>query len=167
MADKKEEGDAQKRNRKKLFIIIGAVVLVLLIGGGVGGYFLLKKNDPPPEQKDPGENVPVPELSQQTTVGPMVNVDEFIVNIISSDTPHYVKASLSMELNDETTVDEVQKRMPQIRDSVLLLIGNKTFEELQDLQGKKQLKAELLAKINSFLQTGQVKAIYFTNFVVQ
>jgi len=97
----------------------------------------------------------------------MVNVEEFIVNIISSDTPHYVKASLSMELSHEGTVEEVEKRMPQIRDAVLLLIGNKTFEELQDLQGKKQLKAELLAKINSFLQTGQVKAIYFTNFVVQ
>ena len=57
--------------------------------------------------------------------------------------------------------------MPQVRDAVLLLIGNKTYEELQDLQGKKQLKAELMNKINSFLQTGKVSSVYFTNFVVQ
>ena len=57
--------------------------------------------------------------------------------------------------------------MPQIRDAILLLVGNKTFEELQDLQGKKQLKAELLSKINAILQSGQAKSIYFTDFVVQ
>ena len=57
--------------------------------------------------------------------------------------------------------------MPQIRDSILLLIGNKTYEELQDLQGKKQLKAELTSKLNSILHYGKVKEIYFTDFVVQ
>lgn len=36
--------------------------------------------------------------------------------------------------------------MPQIRDAILLLIGNKTVEELQDIQGKNQVKAELKAR---------------------
>ena len=37
----------------------------------------------------------------------------------------------------EAVKPEVEQRMPQVRDAVLLLIGNKTYEELQDLQGKK------------------------------
>jgi flagellar FliL protein len=57
--------------------------------------------------------------------------------------------------------------MPQIKDAVLLLIGNKTFNELNDLQGKIQLRAELINKINSILPKGKVKRIYFTDFVVQ
>jgi flagellar FliL protein len=89
------------------------------------------------------------------------------VNIISGDTAHYVKASLTVELTNIEVQSEVEKRMPQMRDSILLLISNKTYEELQDLQGKKQLKAEILSKLNSFLQTGQVRSVYFTNFVVQ
>jgi flagellar FliL protein len=97
----------------------------------------------------------------------MVNIEEFIVNIISGDAAHYVKASLTVELTNANVQIEVENRMPQMRDAILLLIGNKTYEELQDLQGKKQLKAELMSKINSFLQTGKVKSIYFTNFVVQ
>jgi flagellar FliL protein len=48
-----------------------------------------------------------------------------------------------------------------------MLVGNKTYEELQDLQGKRQLKAEMIVKINSFLRAGQVNNIYFTDFVVQ
>jgi len=167
MAEKKEDQAPESGSKKKLFIIIGVVVLLVLIGGGVAGWFFLKPEPPPPEELDPGLQVPVPDLSQTTEIGPMVNIDEFVVNIISGDTPHYVKASLTVELSGEKVQPEVEQRMPQVRDAVLLLIGNKTYEELQDLQGKRQLKAELTSKINSFLQTGKVRAIYFTNFVVQ
>jgi len=126
------------------------------------------KSDPVPEEDpDPGLDVPVPEITQSNTIGPMVEIKEFIVNIISEDDGHYVKASLTIELDKEMALEETNKRMAQIRDSILLLVGNKTYEELQDLQGKKQLKAELISRINSFLQTGKVKAIYFTDFVVQ
>ncbi len=57
--------------------------------------------------------------------------------------------------------------MPQIRDAILLLIGNKTYEELQDIQGKNQVKAEVKSRINSFLRTGKVNNVYPTDFVVQ
>lgn len=154
-------------SKKKLIIIIGAVVLLLIVGGGAGAWFFLKKDPPAPEEKDPGLQVPVPALNKEAEIGPMVNIDEFIVNIISGDTAHYVKASLTVELTNEQVQGEVEKRMPQMRDAILLLISNKTYEELQDLQGKRQLKAEISSKINSFLQSGQIKSVYFTNFVVQ
>ncbi len=96
-----------------------------------------------------------------------LRTEEFIVNIISADSNHYVKASLTVELTNEETREEVESRMPQMRDAILLLLGNKTYEELQDLQGKRQLKAEIINRINSFLQAGKVKSVYFTNFVVQ
>lgn len=166
MAEKTEETAESGGSKKMLFIIIGGVVLLLLIGGGVA-FFLLSGKEPPPEEQDPGLQVPVPDLKPESKIGPMVNIEEFIVNIISADTPHYVKASLTVELDNEDVMAEVEQRMPQVRDAVLLLIGNKTFEELQDLQGKRQLKAELTSRINSFLVKGKVKSIYFTNFVVQ
>lgn len=181
--EKKEEGGG--KSKKKLFIIISAAVLVVLILGGVGGYFFLKKSPATAEQPaghgaagqeaagGHGEaapsngEVPVPGAGPKIEMGPMVKIDEFIVNIISEEGSHYVKTSMSIEMTNAAVVDEATTRMPQIRDAILLLIGNKTFEELQDLQGKKQLKAEITSKINSFLQTGQVKSIYFTDFVVQ
>ena len=168
MAEKKEAGVEKSGSKKKLFIIIGAVVVVLLIGGGFGTWwFLLRDKPDAKDEKDPAQQVTVPVVGQQATIGPMVNIEEFIVNIISGDAAHYVKASLTVELTNELVKTEVEQRMPQMRDAILLLISNKTYEELQDLQGKKQLKAELLSTINSFLQTGKVVSIYFTNFVVQ
>lgn len=165
-SSKTAETSEKGGSKKKIFIIIGLIGLVLLIGGAVAAYFLFMKK-PPQEEKDPGLDVPVPEISQQAEIGPMVDIAEFIVNIISEENNHYVKASLTIELSNEPAKEEVEKRMPQIRDAILLLVGNKTFEELQDLQGKKQLKAELLSKINAILHTGLAKSIYFTDFVVQ
>lgn len=165
MADEKEKKEGGG-NKKKLIIIIAAVVLVLLIGGGVAGFFMMK-NKKQEEEPDPAQEVPVPEISQETEIGPMVEISEFIANIISEDNNHYVKAAMSLELSSEAAKEEATLRMPQIRDSILLLIGNKTYDELHDLQGKKQLKAEILSKINGYLQSGKVRAIYFTDFVVQ
>ncbi|MFV0438994.1 MAG: flagellar basal body-associated protein FliL [Desulfopila sp.] len=165
-APKKEENEGG--GKKKLIIIIAAaLVLLLALGGGAAFYLLKMKKDEEETKKDPGQEVPVPELNPAATIGPMVDINEFVVNIISDDANHYVKASLTIELTNEQAKEELNQRMPQIRDSILLLVGNKTYEELLDLQGKKQLKAELTSKINSILQTGKVKAIYFTDFVVQ
>ncbi|MBU1567389.1 MAG: flagellar basal body-associated FliL family protein [Proteobacteria bacterium] len=168
MAEKKTEvAEPKSGSKKKLFLIIGLIAVVLLAGGGTAAFLMLKKAPESKETQDPAKHIPVPDLNQQADIGPQVNIEEFIVNIISGDTPHYVKASLTVELTNPEVKAEVEKRMPQMRDAILLLIGNKTYEELQDLQGKKQLKAELTSKINSFLKTGKVKAVYLTNFVVQ
>ncbi len=170
MAEKKDSAESSEKGgsrKMKIIIIAAAGALLLLIIIGVAAFFLLKPEPQAEKQLDPGLEVPVPEITQGTEIGPMVDIKEFIVNIISEDGRHYVKASLTIELDKEETVEETNKRMPQIRDAILLLVGNKTYEELQDLQGKKQLKAELLSKINAIMQTGKVKAIYFTDFVVQ
>jgi len=164
--DKKNNEEEESGSKKKLIIIIAGVVVLLLIIAGAA-FFFLKPAPEIVEEADPGLDVPVPEITVSQEIGPMVEIAEFVVNIISEDGRHYVKAALTIELDKEEAIEETSKRMPQIRDAILLLVGNKTFEELHDLQGKKQLKAELVSKINSFLQTGKVKAIYFTDFVVQ
>ncbi len=166
MAEELEKINTSGSSKKKLYIIIGLVVLIILIGASVAAFFLLKK-EPASEGKGLETGAPVPELTQNSQIGPMVDIEEFIVNIISEDSNHYVKTSLTLELTSEESRQEIEERMPQTRDAILLLLGNKTYEELQDLQGKRQLKAELVNKINSFLQTGKVKSIYYTNFVVQ
>lgn len=171
MAEKeKKDVVAEKEGgggKKKLIIIIAAA-LILLIGIAVAVYFLFLKK-PPAEEQQPNEQMEMVQApaDEPTDIGPMVDIKEFIVNIISEEGTHYVKASLTLELNNEAVLEEANQRMPQIRDAALLLIGNKTFEELQDLQGKKQIKAELKNKINSFLRTGRVTNVYLTDFVVQ
>ena len=165
--DKAKDEAGKGGGKKKLLIIIAAALVLLIAGGGAGYFFLVYKPAQAKKAEESKAASLVKAVPDDAKIGPMVEIKEFVVNIIGTDAPHYVKASLSLELDKDTTTDEVNKRMPQIRDAILLLIGNKTFEELQDIQGKNQVKAELKSKINSFLKTGKVNNVYLTDFVVQ
>ncbi len=159
-AEQPEKGGGSK---KKLIIIIAAV-LVLLIGAGIGIFLFMGENA---EEKISPEQEQAELEKQAKQIGPMVNVDSFIVNILDDQESRYLKAAITLEVDGEEASMELSQRMPQIKDAILLLIGNKTFGELNDLQGKIQLRAELINKINSILLKGKVKRIYFTDFVVQ
>lgn len=173
--DENEE-DGPPKSKKKL-IIFGAAGLVLLIGIGIGAYLLTSSSSPDqaPETQvastapaNPVKQVGTgPGKSQSNQIGPMVEIEEFIVNLLDMDTTRYLKANITLEVDSEITVEEIQARMSQVRDAILLLAGNKNFSELRDLQGKMQLRAELLGHINTLLEKGQVNKIYFTNFVIQ
>ena len=163
MAKEADDKKAAGGGKKKLLIIVLIVVVLLLIGGGIGAYFLLSGEDP--QFAAEGEaNVQEQQVGQ---VGPMVSIESFIVNILDDEQSRYLKAAITLEADSEAAVMELNQRMPQIKDAILLLVGNKTFAELSDLQGKLQLRAELLNKINSILVQGKVRRIYFTDFVVQ
>ena len=159
-AEESEEGGGSK---KKLIIIIAAV-LVLLIGGGAGYFFFMGGEE---EEKISPEQEQAELEKQAKQVGPMVSIDSFIINILDDQESRYLKAAITIEVDSEEATMEINQRMPQLKDAILLLIGNKTFSELNDLQGKIQLRAELINKINSILLKGKVKRIYFTDFVVQ
>ncbi|MBN1957325.1 MAG: flagellar basal body-associated FliL family protein [Desulfuromonadales bacterium] len=135
----------------------------MLIGAGVGAFFFMGGEE---EKISPEEEQA--ELERQAKqVGPMVNIDSFVVNILDDEESRYLKAAITLEVSDEEASMELTQRMPQVKDAILLMIGNKTFSELNDLQGKIQLRAELINKVNSLLEKGRVKRIYFTDFVIQ
>jgi flagellar FliL protein len=153
---------AEGGSKKKLIIIIAAVVLLAVIGGGAA-FFLMgnKEAKPSPEAEAAAM------AAKAKNVGPMVNINSFIVNILDDEENRYLKAAITLEVDSQVTVDEINARLPQMQDAILLLIGNKTFSELRDMQGKMQLRAELLNRINEILTKGKVNRIYFTDFVVQ
>lgn len=159
--DTAEQADTGGSKNKLIIIIVAAVVLLI---GIVVGVFMFMGGE---EEKISPEQQQMDLEKQAKQVGPMIAIDSFIVNIIDDAESRYLKAAITLELSTPEGAAEVAERMPQIKDAILLLIGNKTFGELQDLQGKIQLRAELINRINSVLVYGKVKRIYFTDFVVQ
>ncbi|MEZ4598792.1 MAG: flagellar basal body-associated FliL family protein [Syntrophotaleaceae bacterium] len=167
MAEKEnasEQGSSTKKS--PLFLIIAGALAVLLIGGGITAFLLLKGEEPSTAAGSPGTEASVSPRSSDL-VGPMVDIEPFIVNILDPDGTRYLKAAITLEVQDETKSEAVKQRMPQVRDAILLLMGNKTFNELSDLQGKLQLRSELLDRLNEILGKDSVQKIYFTDFVVQ
>lgn len=174
MADKKTEEQTEKEvtGNKNLFIIFTVVALVVMIGIGVGAYFAGTRTAASTPAVEPAAET---EKAKSTSVvgnkvdelGPLVPINEFLINLLDKDNSRYLKATMTLEVDSEETAEEIKTRMPQIRDAILLLTSNKTFVELQDLQGKMQLRAELIGKLNTLLAKGRVQHIYITNFVIQ
>jgi flagellar protein FliL len=78
-----------------------------------------------------------------------------------------VRMEVSLEMLDEEGFEEVVGLGPQARDAIVRVINSKSYSDIETVQGKLQLKTQIAAELNDFLQAGVVKNVYFSDFVVQ
>jgi flagellar FliL protein len=107
------------------------------------------------------------EAAAPSHLGKIFSLEPFVVNIADRDRDRFLKLKTDIELSDDRVSAEMQQRLPQIRDLVISLLGSKSFDEVRTIEGKNFLREEMLLRINALLVTGNAKAIYFTEFVVQ
>jgi flagellar FliL protein len=161
--DKKEQVNDEAAPPKKgglvKWLIIGVAVLLVLGGGGFVSWktFL---NQPAEEVKE--ETAPV-----SVELGPTFPLETFIVNLAGAAGERYLKVRMELELKESSLVPELEKRTPQIRDTVLLLLSSKTFDDIATFRGKTKLRNEITSRLNAVLPPASIKKIYFTEFVVQ
>lgn len=149
----------------KMKIIIIAL-LVLIIAGGAAAYFLLLKGDGT-EGAKPADEVAVEDTAQNdSSLGVTHELDPFIVNL-AGDANRYLKVVVVLQLSTEGVAEEIKNRGPQIKDSVITVLSSKTPEEILTVQGKYDLKMELIKRVNAIVSTGVVRDLFFTEFVVQ
>jgi len=100
-------------------------------------------------------------------LGAMVALDPFIANLNDEDGRRYLKATLQLEFFQGKVPAEFNARLPQLRDLLLTLLSSKTFTEVRSPQGKAVLRDEIVTRLNHALRADLVKAVYFTEFIVQ
>jgi flagellar FliL protein len=67
----------------------------------------------------------------------------------------------------KSTGDELAKRMPQIRDAILMILPTKRYADISTTEGKIALREEILNAVNGLLASSQISRIYFKEFVIQ
>jgi len=167
MADEKEaKGEAapeeapKAKGGKLKWILIGFGLIALLGGGGAGGYLLLSGG-----KQEADASAPAPEEVQPTVIN--LQLDPFLVNLSDPGGGHYLKATLTLELENQHAVDWINARLPRVRDRVLLLLSSKTSEELLSAEGKFRLRDDVLRAVNETMKNDRATAVYLTEFVVQ
>ncbi|MDL1983696.1 MAG: flagellar basal body-associated FliL family protein [Deltaproteobacteria bacterium] len=95
------------------------------------------------------------------------SLDTFIVNLADKGGRRFLRVTMDLELKDESLAGEIDKRLSQIRDSILMIIPTKRFEDINRVEGKIALSDEIMTKLNSFLKDGSITNIYFVDFVIQ
>lgn len=163
---KNEEG-GQEASKKgfPIKIILISIMVLLIVGGGLAAWKMgvLAK---------PGGNTAIGKVVDDKAnktnkdIGPVLALDTFIVNLIGQGRS-YLKTRIELELDNENTIVEINRRLPQLRDKILTTLSSKSFDDINTLEGKYQLRSELIASLNQYLTTGKVTNIYFTDFIVQ
>jgi flagellar protein FliL len=160
--------------KNKLFIIISAAVAVAVILGVVA-FMLMGKGDKKDKDKEETKTEAKAEgghggaatgkegAAATTNIYPL---EPFIVNIYDGQELRYLKVKVEMEMSTAVKGD-LDARLAPMRDAILVLLSSKTLQDLQDLQGKNQLKEEILVAINKIITPAKISKIYFTDFVVQ
>jgi flagellar FliL protein len=157
--EKEKEGAAPPKKGSNLkWIIIFVVVLSVL---GSGGFFSWKTF------LNPAKDVSEGSSSMRVEIGPLFPLDVFIVNLAGTAGERYLKVNLELELKNSSLIAELEKRKPQVKDTILLLLSSKTFEDVATFRGKTKIRSEITARLNGILAPGSIKKVYFTEFVVQ
>ena len=150
------EAPAKPKSKKLLFIIIGVVVLAL-IGGGAA-FFLMKKQhadeegadgaEPAAHKADAHEAKPKRDPKVPPTFLPL---DSMVVNLADPGGNRFAQLGITLQLDDAKTGEEIKTYMPSIRNGILILISQRTADELLKADGKQALTHDIIAEISNVM----------------
>lgn len=158
---------------KKTIALLG-VPLGLGVAAGLVYFFVLAGPSVPPEIPDPAEG----------QHGPMIALEERVVNLLKGGDFRYVKIGVTVELRPEaasfyelkgearvTAEKELEKEyeaaMPLMHDAVGTTVGAKSSTELGTPEGRDALKTEIYEAMAGIFGEKEVLHVYFTDLVMQ
>jgi flagellar protein FliL len=159
----KEGQESAPKKGLPINIIVTCVLALCIIGGGLyvwkGGVLskFTGKSEARTEEK----------TESAAEVSAVYDLETFIVNLSGGAGNNYLKIKITLELNNELLKEELDKRLPQFRDAILTLLSSKTYEDVKTLEGKAQIRAEIITMLNQYLKTGKITNVYFGDFIVQ
>jgi flagellar protein FliL len=190
MSEAKPEAAAATppKSKKKLLIVIAAAVV--LLGGGAGAYFAFfhgKADEAGAEEgkdgkdgksakadkNDKGKKKGKEEKKEPKLPAQFVEMDPpFVVNFAPGSTSRFLQVTVQLMTREPEMVEFLKTNTPIIRNDLLLLLGNRTVEEVSTNEDKEALRAKALETVRKIVTNeggkGEaVEAIYFTSFVMQ
>lgn len=137
----------KKKSKKLLFIIIGVVVLAL-IGAGAA-LFIMKKNAAAADDEFADEETEVTHQAKDPKHAPVfLPLENMVVNLADAGGTRFIQLGLTLQLQDAKTEADVKTYMPSIRSDILLLISQRTADEMLQVQGKAKLANDIIAAIS-------------------
>ena len=103
------------------------------------------------------------------STGGVTNIEfkPFIVNLNDVGGRRMLKLTMSVEAETQDLADEINAKMPQFRDTILLLLSSIQSDDVSGLDGKQRLKNQMINRINPSLTKGKIRNLYFSEMVVQ
>ncbi|MDR0226258.1 MAG: flagellar basal body-associated FliL family protein [Burkholderiaceae bacterium] len=135
---------------KKLIVLI-AIIAVLAIAAAAAYVLLAQRHSGNPDEEEGASKAAV-------SVPTFLPLDSLVVNLADPGGDRFVQIGITLELADEKTATMVKQYLPSIRNGILMLVSQRTAEELLERDGKERLAADVLGEVSAPLGYGNQKA---------
>ncbi|MBX3019041.1 MAG: flagellar basal body-associated FliL family protein [Bdellovibrionaceae bacterium] len=175
MAAAAEQGGDKPKKPFPVKMLMTALLLVANLGTVGGGLYLTYAATlgfvPPQVREAELQQIRklASEAQEATPEEPLIyTMDKITVNL-NGEPKRMVRIEVNVELLNPIGFSEIMEndRRAKVRDSVTDLLGRQSFTDIESIQGKLFLKDRIASDLNSILDQGIVKAVYFSEFVVQ
>jgi flagellar FliL protein len=169
MADEKDIAEGQPAGgRKKLIIIVVAVVLLLAAAAAAAVLLLDSEKDQAAAGESAAQAAVVEEQGDPIY---QALAPAFVVNLPPGGSAKMLQIAIEVMTRNPTVIDTLSANDPMIRHHLLNLLEGQQADELLTVEGKESLQTaihELLAqKLAELNEPGEIKGVFFTQFVMQ
>lgn len=156
-----ETGPAAQQGRSWLWWFLPC--LLLLAGAGGGAWYTGLLGSPAD-----GDTVAAPrELPPlYHTLG-----DSLVVNFQSPGRARFLQVGIELMTRDRSALETLKSHNAVIRNELIMLFSDKSFEELSSREGKEALQRAALEEVQRVMQEHHgapaIESLYFTGFLMQ
>ena len=107
-------------------------------------------------------------IKEKFAQAPMVyTMDKFVVNL-SGLPKRTIRLQVNLDMIGPEAFQEIMdlENRAKARDRIVRILNEKSFDDLETIQGKLFLKDKIVEEVNHILDKGLVKDVYFTDFVM-
>lgn len=167
MDDNPSDSDVSKKSKSSP-LLLGIIFLNTLVIMGVGVLlYLNKKKELEKPSMEPIIQGAMEDQKKagETVTGFSVPLDYFLVNLAEDQGQKLFKVEMEFDVDSTDVQEEINKRMPQVRDIIIILLSSKNYSQISTPKGKENLKEEIRDTVNSFLTKGKINKVLFTQFI--
>ena len=173
-ADESQAAAAEPKKSKMMVIIIAVVVAMSAAAGGA--YWLGSKKDADTESAatEDGKSA-AKDAKSAKPKGPAIYVEfdpPFVANFEARGQTRFLQVTVQALTRDPATAEMIKQHDPVIRNDLLLMFSNQSYETISTREGKDALRAQALEAVAKVINDEggdgkNVEQLYFTSFVMQ
>ena len=154
-------------------ILVGAGGVLALVAAIGGTVFVMQPDEPLEIDMEGGPGLPGAALPMESR--PKVYYHhvqpEFVVNLSGKGRQQFAMLEMSVAVNDEKAMAIMEDNAPELRNDILMMLGEQTPQSLAGNSGKVALREKAGSIVDELLVkhygAGRVVDVYLTRFVIQ
>lgn len=155
---------------QKVKVILNAFLIILNLGGlGLGVFWAYSATIGYQSPYIVEEQLRKPaSLPQSIEVGSNIyTLEKFVINL-TGQPKRSIRVQVNLDMLSAQSFSEIMEadKTAKARDRIIRLLNDKSFSDIETIQGKLFLKDKIVEEVNKVLAVGLVKDVYFTDFVV-